>query len=63
MKEYQTIHDEELSKHLSKNKELMKEMKEILESTTGFQAPPDKVLLKLLEIKKISMKMKTNDGV
>ena len=37
-------------------------MKEILESTTGFQAPPNKVLLRLLEIKKIATKLKTSDG-
>jgi len=37
-------------------------MKEILESTTGFKAPPDRILLKLLEIKKIALKMKTTEG-
>ena len=38
-------------------------MKEILEKTTGFEAPPNSEFLQLLAIKKIATKLKTNDAV
>ena len=38
-------------------------MKEILEKTTGFEAPPNKEYLQLLAVRKIALKLKTNDAV
>lgn len=38
-------------------------MKEILEKTTGFEAPPDSEYLQILAIRKIAFKLKTNDAV
>ena len=39
------------------------DMKEILEKTTGFEAPPNKEYLKLLAIRKIALKLKTHEAV
>lgn len=38
-------------------------MKEILEKTTGFQAPPDSEFLSLLAVRKIALKLKSSNGV
>lgn len=38
-------------------------MKEILEKTTGFEAPPNKEYLQLLAVRKIALKLKTTDAV
>lgn len=61
--DFEELSKNEIAKVLAQNKVLAKEMKEILEETTGFKAPPNKDVLTLLAIRKIAKKLKTNDAV
>lgn len=63
MDDFEGVKKEEIKKVIRKNKKLSKEMYEILQTTTGFEAPPDKEFLALLAVRKIAMKLKTNDAV
>ena len=63
MKDFQKISQNEIQNVLQKNEVLAEEMKEILEKTTGFRAPPDKLFLTLLAVRKIALRLNTNDSV
>lgn len=63
MDDFEKVKEEEIAQVIRKNKELSGEMKEILEKTTGFEAPPNSEFLQLLAVKKIATKLKTNDAV
>lgn len=63
MEDFEEVQKEEITKLLKSNKELKNELKEILEKTTGFKAPPNSEYLNLLAVRKIALKLKTNDAV
>ena len=63
MDDFEEIQKEEITQILKQNKELKLELKEILEKTTGFKAPPNSEYLNLLAIRKIALKLKTDDAV
>lgn len=58
MTEFEDVKKEEIANVIRTNKELSHEMKEILEKTTGFAAPPNSEFLCLLAVRKISLKLK-----
>lgn len=61
--DFHKMSQNELEMILAKNKQLTKEMKEILEKVTGFKAPPNKDVLSLLAIRKIAKKIQDIDAV
>lgn len=63
MDNFENIKQEEIENILKQNSQLQDQMKEILEKTTGFEAPPNKEYLKLLAVRKIALKLKTTDAV
>ncbi len=63
MDDFQNLVETETERVLKDNRELSDEMREILEETTGFKAPPDKLFLTLLAIRKIAVQLKSNDAV
>lgn len=63
MDDFEEVKKEEIAKVIKSNKNLSDEMREILEKTTGFKAPPNSEFLQLLAIRKIAFKLRTNDAV
>lgn len=59
MDDLEEVKKEEIANVVRQNKELSNEMKEILEKTTGFAAPPNSEFLSILAIRKIALKLKT----
>lgn len=57
MTDFEDVKKEEIAKVIRHNKELSHEMKEILEKTTGFKAPPNSEFLSLLAVRKIALKL------
>lgn len=45
MDDFEKIKEEEIAEIIRKNSDLSEEMKEILEKTTGFEAPPNSEFL------------------
>lgn len=41
MNDFEDVKKHEIAKAIRKNKDVSNEMREILEKTTGFEAPPD----------------------
>lgn len=61
--DFEDLSKNEIKKVISQNKKVAIELREILELTTGFKAPPNKDVLTLLAVRKIAKNLRTNDAV
>lgn len=63
MARFRQVSKEEMQNLLKRNKDLSNEVCEIMEKVFGFRPPPDRVYNDLLFIRKIALKLRTDDTV
>ena len=63
MKRFREVSQEEMKTLLVKNKDLSNEVCEMMEKVFGFRPPPDKIYNDLLAMRKMALKLRTNETV
>lgn len=63
MARFRQVSKEEMQNLLQRNKDLSNEVCEIMEKVFGFRPPPDRIYNDLLFIRKIALKLRTDDTV
>lgn len=63
MQRFRRVSNEEMKNLVTQNKDLSNEVCELMEKVFGFRPPPDKIYNDLLAVRKIALKLRTNDTV